>query len=149
MSPTRQFALIFISALMGGLLALAGFIGWEGAHPQQTVVLPAGQSVSSGGGQAAAARQAASPLGNTPLAGLVDTIGANTGIGADPEEQVFTAVYREAAPCVVHIHTTSQVPTWFGVQEAKGSGSGVIISKDGYILTNTFLPSAICTSLAR
>jgi serine protease Do len=53
------------------------------------------------------------------------------------QEQNVAAVADKVAPSVVSIVTTSQTRTSsFYAQEQEGAGTGVIISKDGYILTN-------------
>ena len=48
------------------------------------------------------------------------------------------AVAEKAVPSVVAIRTEAMVTGnfWFGSQVTSGAGSGVIISKDGYIITN-------------
>ena len=68
---------------------------------------------------------------------------------AQPAAGSFSAAARQAAPAVVSINTSKAVrhprsnDPWFqfffgdqGTQEQAGLGSGVIISTDGYILTN-------------
>jgi serine protease Do len=47
-----------------------------------------------------------------------------------------TAVVEKAARSVVEITLATQVQTFFGAQESSSSGSGVVISRDGYIVTN-------------
>ncbi len=52
-------------------------------------------------------------------------------------ENMVEAVAQKVTPSVVGIRTTTSVTGFFGgVSEATGSGSGVIYSKDGYIITN-------------
>ena len=49
----------------------------------------------------------------------------------------ITEVVRQVASSVVEINTQSTQQNWFfGSQIARGAGSGVIISHDGYIITN-------------
>lgn len=45
-------------------------------------------------------------------------------------------IAKEVGPAVVGITNTSQVQSIFGISEQQSSGSGVIISQDGYIVTN-------------
>ena len=45
-------------------------------------------------------------------------------------------IANEVGPAVVGITNTSQVQSIFGISEQQSSGSGVIISQDGYIVTN-------------
>jgi S1-C subfamily serine protease len=57
--------------------------------------------------------------------------------GLDPTEQVVSQVYRELSPSVVHVSTTQYYRNFFfQVVPQEGTGSGFIISEDGYILTN-------------
>ncbi|HYE78644.1 MAG TPA: trypsin-like peptidase domain-containing protein, partial [bacterium] len=86
---------------------------------------------------------AAPRLANIPAATALPESVAGAGIlgtggtaAMDAEENIITSVYRKAVPWVVHIHTTTVSRTIFGLQEGHGSGSGVIINKAGYILTN-------------
>ncbi len=45
-------------------------------------------------------------------------------------------IAKEVGPAVVGITNTAQVQSFFGVSEQQSSGSGVIISQEGYIVTN-------------
>ncbi len=64
--------------------------------------------------------------------------------GAEPFVQVFEAVAKSIGPSVVHIDTIKDVddgqdewsPFSGGRQQLAEQGSGVIVDKDGYILTN-------------
>jgi serine protease Do len=52
------------------------------------------------------------------------------------EESVVISAVERIRPSVVNIDTVAQVRTVFGVFPQEGAGSGVIVSQDGYILTN-------------
>jgi len=52
------------------------------------------------------------------------------------EEATIIRVVEAVRPSVVNINTVAQVQTVFGVFPQEGAGSGVIVSPDGYILTN-------------
>lgn len=52
------------------------------------------------------------------------------------EEQTIIRVVERVRPSVVNIDTVAQVQTFFGVFPQQGAGSGVIVSPDGYVLTN-------------
>ena len=52
------------------------------------------------------------------------------------EEQTNIRVYKEAGPSVVNITTTTLIRDFFSVYPSKGAGSGTIIDRLGYILTN-------------
>lgn len=52
------------------------------------------------------------------------------------EENVVIRVVERIRPAVVNIDTVAQVQTVFGIFPRQGAGSGVIVSQDGFILTN-------------
>ena len=71
------------------------------------------------------------------------TFAENTAIPegiSDPQtvsdEQNSIEVYRNLAPGVAFINTTSVRETAFGAQEGRGNGSGSVIDTNGHILTN-------------
>ena len=59
-----------------------------------------------------------------------------------------TAIYaaNKALPSIVGISISYNVSFWGRTQEAQASGSGVIISSDGYILTNNHVVSSLDSS---
>ena len=66
---------------------------------------------------------------------------ATTQLPAGPtplvsEESTIIKVVERVRPAVVNIDTVAQVQTVFGVFPQQGAGSGVIVSPNGYILTN-------------
>ncbi len=70
----------------------------------------------------------------------VDSILASTGSSDatyDASEETVIRVYEKLLPAVVHITAVRQAfNPFYGVVPQEGTGSGVIISKEGYILTN-------------
>lgn len=60
----------------------------------------------------------------------------NVVIQATDSNTVASAVAQKAMPSVVGITTQGTVDTWAGQVEADGTGSGIIVDKNGYILTN-------------
>ncbi|GIV11553.1 MAG: hypothetical protein KatS3mg020_1044 [Fimbriimonadales bacterium] len=58
----------------------------------------------------------------------------------EPAPTSFETMLRTASqrisPAVVNVDTTGEIATWRGWREVGGRGSGVIISADGYIVTN-------------
>ena len=48
-----------------------------------------------------------------------------------------TQIAAKVGPSVVGIVNKQTVNTWYGASEQEGSGSGIIISEDGYIITNS------------
>jgi len=77
------------------------------------------------------------------LAGAkVEKTGGEAGVNeiTDPsatsDERNNAEVYRSMSPGVVNITSTTYVRDWFSVYQTQGSGSGSILDKEGYILTN-------------
>ncbi|MET4781798.1 trypsin-like peptidase domain-containing protein [Glaciihabitans sp. UYNi722] len=79
----------------------------------------------SGAGVAAWAVSANQPSATSPSSATAQNITVNDTASVN----VVTAVAAKAEPSVVTISTSSK--------SAAGTGSGVILSKDGYVLTNT------------
>ncbi len=53
------------------------------------------------------------------------------------EEENIASVVDKVSPSVVSVITKSQgESSYFGVQEQEGAGTGIIVGRDGYILTN-------------
>ncbi len=55
---------------------------------------------------------------------------------ADPSEATYASVSQSVANSVVEIYTEQVESSMFGQYVTEGAGSGVIISEDGYIITN-------------
>lgn len=53
------------------------------------------------------------------------------------KELSVTQINAKVGPSVVGIVSKQSVSTWFGVTEQEGNGSGIIVSPDGYIVTNS------------
>lgn len=51
-------------------------------------------------------------------------------------ETMFSTASKQIAPAVVNIDVSGSLQTFFGTREVSGKGSGVIISADGYAVTN-------------
>ena len=61
----------------------------------------------------------------------------------DTTDEPVTAIAEKAAPSVVGINVEyTYSDSFFGTQEGGGQGSGIIISQDGYILTNNHVVEA-------
>ncbi|MCG3153229.1 MAG: hypothetical protein GEEBNDBF_02540 [bacterium] len=144
MSTGRLVLIIFLSAFMGGATSLGGWYAWQQQFTTpvtNAAAVPAlPEHLASTDPTSAKARPAHIPQQvEEALAGSnIGAVASPPTEGADPEERIITTVYAKSAPAVVHIQTTSYIPTFFGGnQTARGSGSGVIINREGYILTNT------------
>lgn len=51
-------------------------------------------------------------------------------------ETMLRTASQRISPAVVNVDTTGEIATWRGWREVGGRGSGVIISADGYVVTN-------------
>lgn len=79
------------------------------------------------------APSAASPA---PPSAAAPTAPTQTTPRVIEQESVVIRAADRVRPAVVNIDTVAQVQTVFGVFPQEGAGSGVIVSPDGYILTN-------------
>jgi len=70
---------------------------------------------------------AAQTGGDTPIATTTGTGGTKGGL---------TQVVHKAADSVVEIYTETMQATYFGQYITEGAGSGIVVSGDGYIVTN-------------
>ena len=61
------------------------------------------------------------------------------------KEADLTELVKKASPTVVSIVTTQVSGQGFFQQEVEGAGTGIVISKDGYILTNKHVISGVRT----
>lgn len=52
------------------------------------------------------------------------------------QENDIANIVSKVSPSVVSITTKSQAQTFFGVAQQEGAGTGIIVSSDGYIMTN-------------
>jgi len=73
-------------------------------------------------------------LGQAPTAPALPPPAAPAPLAGD--EATIIKVVERVRPAVVNIDTVARVETAFGVFPQQGAGSGVIVSPDGYILTN-------------
>lgn len=55
---------------------------------------------------------------------------------ARSESQLISAIAKKASPSVVSVNVTSQVRSTFGAANQQSAGTGIILSDDGYIVTN-------------
>jgi len=118
-TPSGALILLIAAAVLGGMLGSAVLPRYMGSvsipgTSQATPVPP----VASTSAQQAPAPGPAAPR---PLAS---------------EESTIISVVERVRPSVVNIDTVAQVQTAFGVFPQQGAGSGVIVSPDGYVLTN-------------
>lgn len=52
------------------------------------------------------------------------------------QETNIAELVAKVSPSVVSITTQSQTQSYFGVRQQEGAGTGIVVSRDGYILTN-------------
>lgn len=58
------------------------------------------------------------------------------------EKASISTVVERVSPSVVSIATESEVQSLFGVVAQSGAGTGIVLSKDGYVLTNKHVVSS-------
>lgn len=91
-------------------------------------------------------------IGKTYFKGTTSTSAGTSGdnplnlINIADYSNTSIAVAEKVLPSVVGITVTYQVSSIFGSSEGKATGSGIIISEDGYILTNNHVISSENTS---
>jgi len=117
-TPGGALVLLIAAAVLGGMLGSAVLPRYMGsvAIPGTSQATPAPPVASTSAQQAPAPGSAPRPLAS--------------------EESTIISVVERVRPSVVNIDTVAQVQTAFGVFPQQGAGSGVIVSPDGYILTN-------------
>ncbi len=75
-------------------------------------------------------------MSRSVLAGDTASGSGRGPVAAGSEERNNIEVYRTTSPGVVFISTVSTKEGLFGEESQKGTGSGVVIDKEGHILTN-------------
>ena len=115
----KRLASTFSTALLGVVAgaALVGGIVW---------------SRDDGGSSKSASVAPATTSGQT----VSDSSKSNDGSGAAANTQDFTALYNAVRPSIVRITTGQQASDPFSGGGAGGLGSGIVLDKDGHILTN-------------
>ncbi len=61
------------------------------------------------------------------------------------EEATIASVAEKVGPSVVSIVTESRVRSFYGTTSQEGAGTGIVVSKDGYIMTNNHVVSNTST----
>jgi len=69
-----------------------------------------------------------------PLNSLNATTDGNSTV--TNEESTIAAIAEKVGPSVVSITTKSQAASYYGTATQEGAGTGIIVSSDGYIMTN-------------
>lgn len=120
-SPGIVFILLLLAAIVGGALGNrilpASLPQYFGAHPSVSTTPP--------------------PAIGSPGPGTTPSVPApDTRVVIQSEESAIIKAVERIRPAVVNIDTESRVQTVFGVFPEAGAGSGVIVSPDGYVLTN-------------
>lgn len=63
-------------------------------------------------------------------------VDSNSGVAKENGTLSVVDISKKVGPAVVGIVSTIPTQTFFGMAENQGSGSGIIISNDGYVVTN-------------
>lgn len=69
------------------------------------------------------------------------TVGYDGNQTQTATEQTVASVFDKVSPSVVSIVTNTTAQTYYGVTDAQAAGTGIIVSSDGYILTNKHVVS--------
>ena len=67
---------------------------------------------------------------------------------AKSESQLISAIARKASPSVVSVNVSSQTRSSLGGYQQQSAGTGIILSKDGYIVTNRHVVSSGASSVS-
>lgn len=68
---------------------------------------------------------------------LIDRTASSNVVTTDDEE-IVAAVAAKVSPSVVSILTSSRaMSSYYGTVESSGAGTGIIVSQDGYVMTNS------------
>ncbi|MEM5775867.1 MAG: trypsin-like peptidase domain-containing protein, partial [Anaerolineaceae bacterium] len=89
-------------------------------------------------------------LTRTPAVVNLQTVASDTGAPAEGDLTVVARIAQSAGPSVVEVTTESKVthPFW-GSFVTSGAGSGVIVSPEGYIVTNNHVIADSTSILVR
>ncbi|MES2630423.1 MAG: trypsin-like peptidase domain-containing protein [Patescibacteria group bacterium] len=71
---------------------------------------------------------------NSPTTSLNSGVDGNSSV--TNEESTIASIAEKVGPSVVSIVTTSQAQSYYGTTSQAGAGTGIIVSKDGYVMTN-------------
>ena len=71
--------------------------------------------------------------GATSISEMIESDGSTV---VTTDEEIVATVAAKVSPSVVSIVTTSGRASIYGLQQGGGAGTGVIISRDGYVMTN-------------
>lgn len=72
----------------------------------------------------------------TGKSSLINEPSQDGNIGGTAEENSIADIAEKVSPSVVSIVTSAQVRSFYGTTSSEGAGTGIIVSKDGYIMTN-------------
>lgn len=73
---------------------------------------------------------------NRNQATTIETVKNDGNLSSTSTEDAITRVVEKVSPSVVSILTSTTKQTIFGAADQEAAGTGIILSKDGYILTN-------------
>ena len=84
-------------------------------------------------------------LGNSEAVTDRPAVGHDGNLNATKTETDIAGLATKVSPSVVSITTQSRTRTYFGVAEQEGAGTGIVVSDDGYILTNKHVVDGVST----
>ncbi len=113
------FAVLFALGFATGAYVLNTYFPNRGGQ-RQVVAAPGGETDAS----------------RVELTRLLEQRPAATEPAPTSFETMLRTASQRISPAVVNVDTTGEIATWRGWREVGGRGSGVIISSDGYVVTN-------------
>lgn len=72
----------------------------------------------------------------SPQSSLLKEPGHDGNASSTETENSIANVAEKVSPSVVSIVTTTQTRSFYGTTSGEGAGTGIIVSKDGYVMTN-------------
>ena len=114
-SVARNLAMVLVTAVLAAGIVI-GYLQWQPSAGNSATPAPAAQASTD-------AQAESIPAGQLKAA-LVD-------------DDTVVKVYEKVSPAVVYISSTTQRTSgFFGDMPQRGAGSGIIIDKEGHVLTN-------------
>jgi S1-C subfamily serine protease len=131
MSKTSVVITVLISAIIGALIG--GYIAYSVLDKSIDTEIQARLTQFEGALQS----QPSTEMTESQPASATGSSSEFVGSVLDPEELAVTRVYHDVSPSVVHVSTIQYTRNFFfQIVPQEGTGSGFIISEDGYVLTN-------------
>ena len=140
--PAALVAICLVCAVLGASLCLGGYKLIRGDDTRAIIV--SGKETGSGTAMSVTGQTSDQSAGKT--AEQTSQTSSQVTIKVDGVTSPATAVAAKVLPSVVGIQVKVTSTSWYGTSVSGGQGSGVILSEDGYIITNYHVISSAVTS---